>query len=201
MNSTTVANISKVARFFGGPGPLIIGPSMYLVGRFGHVPRMAELAVHGTEAVAVGGVVALAIKGIVGRARPFVTADTNPHDFKLGAGFLDDDRASFPSGHTTAAFSAAAAVVAETHEWWPQSTWYVAPLMYGGATMVGVSRMYDDKHWASDVLMGAAIGTFAGLKTVRFNHTHAGNRLDKILLGTRVVPAANGTMLAWSGSF
>jgi membrane-associated phospholipid phosphatase len=73
--------------------------------------------------------------------------------------------------------------------------------MYGGATAVGLSRMYDDQHWASDVLMGAAIGTFAGLKTVRFNHTHVGNELDRILLGARIVSTGNGTALAWSGTF
>jgi hypothetical protein len=49
--------------------------------------------------------------------------------------------------------------------------------------------------------MGAAIGTFAGLKVVRFNHTHTGNQLDKILLGTRVVPTPNGTALAWNVGF
>jgi membrane-associated phospholipid phosphatase len=92
-------------------------------------------------------------------------------------------------------------VVAETNEAWPQYTWIVAPVMFGGATAVGLSRMYDNQHWASDVVMGAAIGTFAGLKVVRFNHTHAGNELDKILLGTRVVPTANGTALAWNVGF
>ena len=196
----TLHRLSSTARFFGGPGPLIIGPAMYVVGRYAHVPRMAELAVHGTEAVLVGGAVATVIKFTAGRERPFVNADTNPHDFRFLSGARDDTRRSFPSGHTTAAFSAAAAVVAETHEWWPRSTWYVAPLMYGGATAVGLSRMYDDQHWASDVLMGAAIGTFAGLKTVRFNHTHTGNAIDTILLGMRVVPAPDGVALAWSSS-
>lgn len=193
--------LSQTARFFGGPGPLIIGPAMYIVGRYGHVPRLAELAVHGTEAVVVGATLAIAIKLVAGRTRPYVSSDTNPHDFGLGRGLNDDDHKAFPSGHATAAFSAAAAVVAETREWWPKSTWYIAPIMYGGATVVGLSRMYDDKHWASDVLMGAAIGTFAGLKTVRFNHTHAGNKLDRILLGARLVPTQNGTAIAWSGTW
>jgi membrane-associated phospholipid phosphatase len=197
----TIDRLAHTAGFFGGPGPLIIGPAMYLVGRFGHVPRLAELAVHGTEAVVVGAALGGSLKVIAGRSRPFVSSDTNPHDFGFMRGLKNDQHMSFPSGHTTAAFSAAAAVVAETHEWWPQSTWYVAPIMYGGATAVGLSRMYDDQHWASDVLMGAAIGTFAGLKTVRFNHTHAGNELDRILLGARIVPTGNGTALAWSGSF
>jgi membrane-associated phospholipid phosphatase len=197
----TIDQLTHAANFFGGPGPLIIGPTMYVVGRLGHVPRLAELAVHGTEAVAVGGALATVIKIVAGRARPFATNDTTPNDFGFMRGLKADSHKSFPSGHATAAFSAAAAVVAETHEWWPQSTWYVAPIMYGGATAVGLSRMYDDQHWASDVLMGAAIGTFAGLKTVRFNHTHAGNQLDQILLGMRVVPTTNGTALAWSATF
>jgi membrane-associated phospholipid phosphatase len=74
-------------------------------------------------------------------------------------------------------------VSTETSEWWPRTRWIFGPVLYGGATLVGLSRIYDDKHWASDVIMGAAVGTFAGLKTVRFNHTHEGNRIDRWLLG------------------
>jgi membrane-associated phospholipid phosphatase len=101
----------------------------------------------------------------------------------LGRGFTSTSFQSFPSGHSTAAFSAAAAVTSETSDWWPHSTWVIGPVLYGGASLVGVSRMYEDKHWASDVVMGAAVGVFAGLKTVRFNHTHTGNRIDRWLLG------------------
>ncbi len=197
----TLKRLSSDVRFFGGPGPFLIGGTMYAVGRLGHIPRMAELALHGTEAVIVGAGVADLIKGFAGRKRPYASNDASPHDFHFLGGFTNDTSKSFPSGHSTVAFSAAAAVVAETHEWWPQSTWYVAPLMYGGAAAVGLSRMYDNQHWASDVVMGAAIGTFAGLKTVRFNHTHTGNKIDSILLGARVVPTSNGVALAYSGGF
>jgi membrane-associated phospholipid phosphatase len=200
-NNSALNRLSSTARFFGGPGPLIIGPSMYVVGRFGHVPKLAEIAVHGTEAVVVGAGIAGVLKIVAGRARPYATADTNPRDFHFLGGRRADSLKAFPSGHSTAAFSAAAAVVAETNESWPQYTWIVAPVMFGGATVVGLSRMYDNQHWASDVVMGAAIGTFAGLKVVRFNHTHTGNQLDRILLGTRVVPTANGTALAWNVGF
>ena len=200
LNSGTLKRLSTDVRFFGGSGPFVIGGTMYAVGRLGHIPRMAELALHGTEAVLVGAGVANVIKIAAGRERPYAL-NADPHDFNFMGGRRSDTTKSFPSGHATAAFSAAAAVVTETHEWWPQSTWYVAPLMYGGATAVGLSRMYDNQHWASDVVMGAAIGTFAGLKTVRFNHTHTGNKLDKWLLGTRLVPTANGTALAWNAEF
>ena len=201
LNNGSLRSLSDAARYLGSPGPLIIGPSMYLIGRLGHVPRLAELGLHGTEAVLVGSAVAGVIKVAAGRRRPYAVNDANSYDFAFGRGLRSASAKSFPSGHTTAAFSAAAAVVAETHEWWPHSIWYVAPIMFGGATAVGLSRMYDNQHWASDVVMGAAIGTFAGLKTVRFNHTHTGNRIDSVLLGARLVPSMNGTALAWSGSF
>jgi len=171
--------------FLGSPGPFIIGGAMYVVGRYGNMPRVAHLAVHGTEAIFVGLGVAAALKTTLGRARPYITGDTNPNNFVLLRGFKSASYQAFPSGHATTAFAVAAAVTAETSEWWPRSTWVIGPVLYGGATLVGVSRMYEDKHWASDVVMGAAIGIFAGLKTVRFNHTRAGNRLDRWLLGSK----------------
>ncbi|HEU4563201.1 MAG TPA: phosphatase PAP2 family protein, partial [Gemmatimonadaceae bacterium] len=94
-------------------------------------------------------------------------------------------------------FAAAAAVTEETSRWWPSSTWIVGPLMYGGATMVGLSRMYHNKHWASDVVLGAAIGTFSGLKVVQYAHGHPTNRLDRIMLRTAVVPVQGGMMVVW----
>ena len=175
--------VSNTLGFLGGPGPLIIGGVMYVAGRYAHVERAADLAVHGTEAVLVGLATTFVLKTTLGRARPYITADTNPRNFGLGRGFKSTSYQSFPSGHSTAAFAAAAAVATETAEWWPRTRWIIAPIVYGGATLVGVSRMYEDKHWASDVVLGAAVGVFAGLKTVRFNHTHAGNRIDRWLLG------------------
>lgn len=169
--------------FFGGPGPYLIGGGMYVIGRATKVPKAAELALHGTEAVVVGQAVSGVLKVILGRARPYTSADTNAHSFGLARGLKSGDYQSFPSGHTTSAFAVAAAVTTETSSWWPQTRWIFGPILYTGAALVGVSRMYDDKHWASDVIMGAAVGTFAGLKTVRFNHTHEGNRIDRTLLG------------------
>ena len=69
--------------------------------------------------------------------------------------------------------------------------------MYGGATLVGMSRMYHNKHWASDVLVGAAIGTFAGQKVVRFTHNRKGNVIDRWLLGAEVVATPAERALVW----
>lgn len=184
---------------FASPGAFVIGGSLYAVGRLGHYPRVADLGLHGTEAIVVATGITGALKGIAGRARPFVVNDTNPRNFKFGRGFTKEAYTSFPSGHTTTAFAAASAVTAETSRWWPRSTWYVAPVLYGGATMVGLSRMYHNKHWASDVILGAGIGTFSGLKVVQYQHAHPKNRLDRLLLGTTITPdGGSGAMLSWS---
>lgn len=178
-----VSEAATDVEYVADPGAIIIGVGMYAVGRVFHIERAADLGLHGTEAVIAGGAVTAMLKGLTGRSRPYVSADTNPRDFKFGRGFGSSDHQSFPSGHTTSAFAAAAAVTYETHSWWPRSTWIVAPLLYGGAAMVGASRVYHDRHWASDVILGAGIGTFSGLKVVRFNHrTRPGNWLDRVLL-------------------
>lgn len=181
------------------PGAYIIGGSMYAIGRVGHFDRVADLGLHGTEAVLLADGITTALKVLVGRSRPFVSTDTNPHDFKFGGGLTNDNRTSFPSGHTTTAFAAAAAVTAETGRWWPRSTWIIGPAMYGGATMVGLSRMYHNKHWASDVALGAAIGTFSGQKLAQYMHAHPRNAIDRALLHTALAPdGRGGVALTWS---
>lgn len=186
---------AKGFEFVTTPGSFVIGGSLYAYGRLADHPGIMDLGWHGTEAVIVGSAATSLLKGIVGRARPYVTADTNPHDFKLGGGFGDSKRASFPSGHTTTAFAAAAAVTSEVNRMWPKYTWYVGPVLYGGATLVGLSRMYHNQHWASDVALGAGIGTFAGLKVVRYSHAHPDNVIDRVILRTTLVPTADGALV------
>jgi membrane-associated phospholipid phosphatase len=184
--------LATFVRTTAAPGSYIIGSTMYLTGRLANNRKLASLGLHGLEGLLVGEATATVLKGIVGRQRPFVTP-LDPNSYKLGRGFTEGNPyKSFPSGHSVAAFAAAAAVTAETSRNDPSSTWYVAPIMYGGAAMVGISRMYNNQHWASDVLIGAGIGTFAGLKVVRFNDAHPGNRADRLFLTGSVTPAPDG---------
>jgi hypothetical protein len=194
-------NASTGVEAIASPGAYVIGGSLYAVGRLGHWDRVADLGLHGTEAVLLADVVTYAVKGITGRARPFVDNDTNPHDFRFLKGFRNGERQSFPSGHATSAFAAAAAVTAETGTWWPKSTWVIGPLMYGGATMVALSRMYHNKHWASDVVLGAAIGTLGGQKVVQYSHAHP-PKIDKVLLHVSAMPNGyGGWSVAWSNGW
>lgn len=174
------------------PGAYIIGGSLYLVGRVARRPDLADFGWHGTEALLVANGLTGLLKGTLGRARPFVSNDTNPRDFHFGGGFGNADRQSFPSGHTSTAFAAASAVTSEIRRLHPKALPYVATVMYGGATLVGLSRMYHNKHWASDVALGAAIGTFSGLKVVRYSHAHRDNKVDRVILHAVIAPDGTG---------
>jgi membrane-associated phospholipid phosphatase len=192
-------------RTIAEPGAFIIGGTLYIAGRVSKQRDMADLGLHGTEAVVVGSLFAGVMKDFFGRARPFVHPPTDstgfdPNNWQIGRGLRQGDSyRSFPSGHSVAAFAAAAAVANETSRWWPDWKWVIGPAMYGGAALVGVSRMYNNRHWASDVMMGAAIGTFAGNKVVRYHHrTNPDNKFDKWLLGTSVTSApGGGYSLSW----
>jgi membrane-associated phospholipid phosphatase len=185
-------NASTGVAWIANPGAIVIGVGMYGVGKLGNWRNVTDLGFHGTEAVLLASATTELLKGVAGRARPYQTGDTSAHDFKFGRGFGNGKYQSFPSGHSTAAFAAASVVTSESQRWWPKETWIVAPVMYGGATLVGLSRMYNNQHWASDVVLGAAIGTFSGIKVVRYSHGHPKNFVDRIFLGMEAGPALGG---------
>ena len=59
---------------------------------------------------------------------------------------------SFPSGHTTMAFVGAEMVHQEFHNPW------LSAVAYTTATGVGAMRVLNNRHWFSDVVVGAGIG-------------------------------------------
>ena len=175
-------------RRLGVPGSIAVGAGLYLIGRIDRQRRLQDLGLHSVEAMVLASAVTVGVKALAGRARPYLDV-TNPYSFQLGRGFSAEDYRSFPSGHTSTAFALASTVSRETQMWWPGSRWYIGSVAYGSAALVGISRMYNNAHWASDVMAGAAIGTILGLKVVRYNHSHPDNRIDKALLkGSHQMP-------------
>lgn len=185
-------NASTGAEAIASPGAYIIGGTLYIVGKVGKYDRIADLGWHGTEAVLFAQGITYVIKGFAGRQRPFLSQGHDADYYVFLKGFKTGDFASFPSGHTSTAFAAASAVTNETSRWWPKSVWIVGPVMYAGATAVGLSRMYHNKHWTSDVVIGAAIGTFSGRKVVQYAHGHPGNFIDRAILRTSIFPDGHG---------
>jgi undecaprenyl-diphosphatase len=87
-------------------------------------------------------VVNLGIKSLFRRVRP-VYDGPRPHRLR------QPRTSSFPSGHATSAFCAAA-LLSEGDNLWP--------LYYGVAVIVASSRIYVRIHHASDVIAGVAVG-------------------------------------------
>lgn len=81
-------------------------------------------------------------------------------------------RNSFPSGHTAQAFAAATFF---HKEYGHLSVWYSIGA-YTVASSVGALRILNDRHWASDVLVGAGIGILATnlayMTERKSKHTH-----------------------------
>lgn len=152
---------SDAANYGGRPGyaVLVLGGA-WAAGTLTEERPVAEGALHVAAGLAAGGLVNGALKFVVGRERPSVTDDpARFHPFSP-----ENARQSFPSGHAVVAFSLASSLAEEARSPW------VTALSYGGASLVAWSRVYDDKHWTSDVVGGALIGIAAGRGAVRLLH-------------------------------
>lgn len=104
------------------------------------------------------------LKVVANRSRPRDNQGNN--DFVGYAGL--NNNSSFPSGHTTEAFTLASVIASHYEETW------VSVLSYSTAGLVGVARMYHDAHFASDVVASAFIGTYVGKAVVNHNRSLRG---------------------------
>jgi len=114
--------------------------------------RMQDTALLAAESFLAANAAGTLLKYTVGRARPYAEDGKRrftPFRFKSA-------RTSFPSGHTVSAFSIASVFAARSE------SRTVKVLAYSLASSVALQRIYADKHWASDTLAGAAIGTAVG---------------------------------------
>lgn len=172
--------VLQVERLGAQYSVLVLG-SFYLVGTTGN-ETASEVAQDGLAASLIAsGLIAPTIKLVVGRSRPRTNSGTA--HFKP----FSDLNASFPSGHTTEAF-ALAAVIAEHYE----QPW-VSYSAYGLASFVGLARSYHSAHFASDIVAGAALGTWVGQSVVEHNQ---GYRRKQLALLPEVRQGSLGIRLA-----
>jgi hypothetical protein len=158
----------------------------YAGGRIFRNAPIADGGLHIAEAVAVGTVIGSFLKSTTGRARPRA-ADDDPYDFRVGKGYTAGEYRSFPSLHEIGSFSAASALTSEVARHSPRAGMVVGVLAYGTAGAVGLSRMYAAEHWASDVVLGSAIGVFLGKRIVDHAHSGPPSAVDRFLLGPLAV--------------
>lgn len=114
-------------------------------------------AVAYADAVGWSAVAVQWLKVAIGRERPVMYTSG-----AVAAASDRDNQRSFPSSHTTVAFAAATAyLVIAGREHLPHRT-RTALLLYGAALATGVLRVEAGKHFPTDVLGGAALGSGVG---------------------------------------
>ncbi len=162
--SHTLDRITDAGEIIGNPFVhLGIAASVYGGAILADSPKWREIGEMLGEAAILADASGFILKEAIGRSRPFVHGDKG--DFKP-FGFKNDYD-SMPSLHTASSF-AMASVLASTSD-----SLVAKALYYSVATFVGFSRMYQDKHWASDVVLGAVIGELCGRVVTAYHVSHA----------------------------
>ena len=197
--NSALRGTANVFNTIGFPGSAVLSAGTYFLGLEKHSRPIARLGMHTGEAIVMGGILAEGLQMGIGRARPQRDVN-NAQDFVFGKGFSDEDYTSLPSAHTTVAFAAATAASREVDRSWPAAARYVTPMSYAVATLVGLSRMYKNKHWASDVVASAGLGTYSAILFDRYNAAHPDNVFERNFLPKAVVAEQRGVALLWAVS-
>ncbi len=125
-----------------------------------------------SQSIITGVLIESLVKTVSGRTRPNyyganVEAEPTfkgPFASSTGSSGIKSN-SSFPSGHSTVAF-AFATVFAKEYQNKP----IVPILAYSLATIVSASRITENKHWTTDVLVGATLGHLMGRQIVNNYH-------------------------------
>ena len=175
-NHPGIANTSKYITNFGG---VYEAYTLAAIGAYGFIfkkVKMQTTTLLATQAYLAAAAVESATKFLSGRTRPsYYPPGTEAEPRFLGPFSKTATTASgkkvfssFPSGHTTVAFAAATVFALEYKD---------KPLIpivaYSAATMIGLSRITENKHWSTDVLVGAALGFLTGKEVVNNYHRYS----------------------------
>jgi hypothetical protein len=169
-----------VLRRASQPGVLLGMPALWAAGRLAGDRSTATLGLRASEAAGATLVTTGLIKLVAGRQRPYVEP-REPGSWRLlrglrGSGLLvvplgpHRRSASRPASRSPRGSARRRALGARR-----------AALRDGCGD--GWSRMYEDRHWASDVAAGAAVGTLGGLAVSRWHRGRPRARVDRWLLG------------------
>lgn len=162
--------------------PLMGG--LYLYGVFAKDSKSKRVSMDFVQATIYSSIIVTVIKHVAHRQRPYQTDPLNPNlwDGPFEGGW---SHTSFPSGHTITAFTFAAVVGGHYKE-----TIWVPIIAYSLATLEGASRMYSQKHWSTDVLIGGALGYAIGTFVV-----------NKSLYGINISPVVGSNYMGLGLSY
>jgi hypothetical protein len=158
--SDRTVGASRVVSYAGSVyGVGAVAATFYLIGRKHNDARARETGLLVAEAEMDSMIVYAGLKGITQRARP---------DGGVERSEFFDGGSSFPSGHSTQAWAAAAVIASEYHD--RRSVQIAA---FATATAVSVARFAGQKHYLSDVVAGSALGYGIGKYVYHKRHREA----------------------------
>jgi len=175
-SSATVRNVSKYVTRFGGSYEAYILAGLGAYGFIFKNEKIKTTTLLATQAYITGAAMESFLKFVSGRQRPYyynprqVDAEPKFHGPFTSSKDVNGKRinSSFPSGHTTVAFAAATVFAMEYRD-----RPLVPLISYSAATLIGLSRITENKHWITDVFFGGVLGYFTGRLVVNNYHRYA----------------------------
>lgn len=170
-SSKGLQRLSKNVTNFGGQYETFTLVGLGLYGWIFRNEKVKTTTLLASQAYITAGLIETVLKELTRRERPFYIPPgaTEPrgrfHGPFYGSG---NEFKSFPSGHTTVAFAAATVYAMEY-----KKTIIVPIVSYAAASLVGLSRITENKHWATDVVIGATLGYLCGRQVVNNYHRYA----------------------------
>ena len=146
--SETAKDIFKIGEFYGKPiSVVVITGSIYIFGNIVDNDWARETAIIMTAALLPGGIYQTTAKISAGRARPYLDLGNYYFDpFRM-----EEDYYSFVSGHTLVAATTSLVLASRINNDIAKG------VLYSLGLLAGVSRLYSDNHWLSDIFLGGAL--------------------------------------------
>jgi membrane-associated phospholipid phosphatase len=174
--NTGINNVSKYVTNFGGIYEAYTLAGLEAYGLIFKNQKIKTTTLLATQAYLTAGALESVMKFVSGRTRPSYydpSVEAEPKflgPFSKTATTSSGKKiySSFPSGHTTVAFAAATVFASEYRD-----KPIVPIIAYSAATLIGLSRITENKHWSTDVFVGAAVGFLAGKNVVNNYHRYA----------------------------
>src|SRR6476620_1721213 len=168
--------VSKYITNFGGLYELY---TLSAFGAYGFIfknEKMKNTTLLASQAYITGAAVQSFMKLLSGRTRPSSYDPNTIAQPKFQGPFSKINTtygggkttSSFPSGHTTVAFAAATVFALE----YKNRPW-IPIFAYSAASLIGLSRITENRHWTTDVIVGAALGYLTGRQVVNNYHRYA----------------------------
>ncbi|MBO4404949.1 MAG: phosphatase PAP2 family protein [Treponema sp.] len=154
-------------------------PGLFIAADIKNPDRWTTVCVMYSESLLLTYAILNTLKDNIARTRPYMYFEESA----LTDDLIDDRWNSFPSGHTSAAFCGIAFFSTLLLDGYVECQGWGVYAMAAGiacAAGTGACRLYAGKHFLSDVLTGAAIGTFSGM-IVPWPHKKTSDSKDPLI--------------------